>query len=328
MPAPGSAPLRALLAALHVRRVACKANTCGGVRARRQVVAGRVRRELAAGRVRARPARRPPIPVIFGVIPQPLSVWHGLVRALMYLLAPVAYPALRTLNTLLGADAPCVHVQEGAARSRCANAELSILNGALELGARSVVQLMTPMRDVVTLADDTVLDDGLTQYMYVPLECHTFLCTSRAPRTSSWAAGEEGTVHTSVSRRSRSPRRSRASAASRHSTTCALFTPPPAVCRCAKRGAHISSSSAARRRGPAARSEWLRSKMSSRVACEASVCSGLRACEASACGGWWHACEAAGCGESRACEASTCGRALAAGCVQGEANRLRIFEMV
>ncbi|KAJ7200343.1 hypothetical protein GGX14DRAFT_699657 [Mycena pura] len=107
------------------------------------------------------------------VIPQPLSVWHGLVCALMYLLAPVAYPTLRALDTLLGADAPCVHVQEGAARSRCANTELSILNGALELGAKSVVQLMTPMRDVVTLADDTVLDDGLTQYMYVPLECHS-----------------------------------------------------------------------------------------------------------------------------------------------------------
>ena len=43
---------------------------------------------------------------------QALSVRHGLaigplVRALMYLLAPVAYPAARALDTLLGADAPC-----------------------------------------------------------------------------------------------------------------------------------------------------------------------------------------------------------------------------
>ncbi|KAJ7199973.1 hypothetical protein GGX14DRAFT_660978 [Mycena pura] len=147
----------------------------------------------------------------------------------MYLLAPVAYPALR---------------------SRCANAELSILNGALELGAKSVVQLMTPMRDVVTLADDTVLNDGLTQYMLLvkkpSISCFQtldHLCEQR----------QTGRVHLLLI--SCTPERP--------GGTLRVVTLEADVIEGCVRGQHVQ-----------------------RVACEASVCGGLRACEANACGGW------------------------------------------
>ncbi|KAJ7190988.1 hypothetical protein GGX14DRAFT_381590 [Mycena pura] len=123
--------------------------------------------------------------VIFGcvLIPQAFSVRHGLaigaacaplVRALMYLLAPVAYPAACVLDALLGTDAACTYkkaqlksflqLHRTGAEPLCDD-EISILNGTLELGAKSVEQIMTPMRDVVTLAADAVLDDRLMEFI-------------------------------------------------------------------------------------------------------------------------------------------------------------------
>ncbi|KAJ7199433.1 hypothetical protein GGX14DRAFT_525155 [Mycena pura] len=117
--------------------------------------------------------------VIFGIIPQALSVRYGLsigaacapiVLGLMYLLAPIAYPIARLLDYLLGADGPHMYRKAqlksflelhrtGAEPLR--DEELSILQGVLELGTKSVEQLMTPMKDVMTLAADAILDDRL-----------------------------------------------------------------------------------------------------------------------------------------------------------------------
>ncbi|KAF7331375.1 hypothetical protein MKEN_00015300 [Mycena kentingensis (nom. inval.)] len=117
--------------------------------------------------------------VIFGeVIPQALSVRYGLaigaafapiVLALMYIFAPIAYPIARLLDLLLGADSE--HRYQKAQlksflqlhRATLANAELGILQGALELGEKTVEEIMTPMRDVMTLAADAVLDDRLME---------------------------------------------------------------------------------------------------------------------------------------------------------------------
>ncbi|KAJ7108333.1 hypothetical protein C8R44DRAFT_804026, partial [Mycena epipterygia] len=41
--------------------------------------------------------------------------------------------------------------------------EISMLNGVLELKAKSVEQIMTPMKDVMTLSADAVLDDKLVE---------------------------------------------------------------------------------------------------------------------------------------------------------------------
>ncbi|KAJ7048040.1 hypothetical protein C8F01DRAFT_1269285 [Mycena amicta] len=65
--------------------------------------------------------------VIFGVIPQSLSVRYGLT---------------------VGAACAPLHP-----------------NGALELGKKSVEQIMTPMKDVVTLDGDVILDDKLLEFI-------------------------------------------------------------------------------------------------------------------------------------------------------------------
>ncbi|KAJ7103972.1 hypothetical protein B0H15DRAFT_873317 [Mycena belliarum] len=119
--------------------------------------------------------------VIFGIIPQALSVRYGLaigafctpfVLALMYLFAPIAYPIARLLDWVLGADKGHTYKKAelksflqfhrvGAEPLR--DDEISILNGVLELNGKSVERIMTPMEDVVTLAADAVLDDKLVE---------------------------------------------------------------------------------------------------------------------------------------------------------------------
>ncbi|KAF7329991.1 hypothetical protein MKEN_00265400 [Mycena kentingensis (nom. inval.)] len=120
--------------------------------------------------------------VIFGrVIPQSLCVKYGLgigaacaplVLGMMYLLAPIAYPIARLLDWALGADEGCTYQKPQLKsflklhhRTALCDDEISILNGALELGTKNVSHIMTPMRDVVTLAADAVLDDKLLEFI-------------------------------------------------------------------------------------------------------------------------------------------------------------------
>nr|GAT58086.1 predicted protein [Mycena chlorophos] len=121
--------------------------------------------------------------VIFGVIPQALSVRYGLrigaacaplVLTMMYLLAPVAYPMARLLDWVLGAEGAYTYKKtqlksflqlHRTGEDPLCDDEISILNGTLELGKKSVEQIMTPMRDVVTLAADAILDDKLLDFI-------------------------------------------------------------------------------------------------------------------------------------------------------------------
>ncbi|KAK0483032.1 DUF21-domain-containing protein [Armillaria luteobubalina] len=114
--------------------------------------------------------------VIFGIIPQSLSVRYGLsigaactplVLALMYIFAPVAYPIAKLLDYVLGANE--VHTYRKAelksflefhrtGEEPLRDDEISILSGVLELNSKNVEELMTRMEDVVTLSKDTILD--------------------------------------------------------------------------------------------------------------------------------------------------------------------------
>ncbi|KAH7906898.1 hypothetical protein BJ138DRAFT_566920 [Hygrophoropsis aurantiaca] len=114
--------------------------------------------------------------VIFGIIPQAVSVRYGLaigarcapfVLGMMYLFAPIAYPIAKLLDRVLGANE--AHTYKKAelksflqfhrtGEEPLRDDEISILNGVLELNTKNVETIMTPMRDVVTLSSDTILD--------------------------------------------------------------------------------------------------------------------------------------------------------------------------
>ncbi|KAF5357567.1 hypothetical protein D9757_013015 [Collybiopsis confluens] len=85
----------------------------------------------------------------------------------MYLLSPVAYPIAKLLDRVLGAND--THTYKKAelksflqfhrtGEEPLRDDEISILNGVLELNTKSVESIMTPMKDVVKLSADTVLD--------------------------------------------------------------------------------------------------------------------------------------------------------------------------
>ncbi|KAF9221277.1 DUF21-domain-containing protein [Gyrodon lividus] len=115
--------------------------------------------------------------VIFGeIIPQAVSVRYGLaigakcapfVLGLMYLFAPIAYPIAKLLDHVLGVNE--AHTYKKAelksflqfhrtGEEPLRDDEISILNGVLELNTKNVETIMTPIRDVVTLCADTILD--------------------------------------------------------------------------------------------------------------------------------------------------------------------------
>ncbi|KAJ3508546.1 hypothetical protein NLJ89_g5693 [Agrocybe chaxingu] len=119
--------------------------------------------------------------VIFGIIPQAISVRYGLfvgatcaplVMVLMYLFAPIAYPIAKLLDLVLGADQ--YHMYKKAelksflqlhqvGEEPLRNDEIAILNGVLELNTKNVEMIMTPLRDVVILSADDILDyDAVT----------------------------------------------------------------------------------------------------------------------------------------------------------------------
>lgn len=133
------------------------------------------------------PLHRPPFghtdrpPVIFGeVIPQSICVRYGLpigaylsplVLVLMYILSPVAWPTAKLLDWLLGEDhgttykkaglktLVTLHKSLGAAGEQLNSDEVTIISAVLDLKAKPVGSIMTPIKDVFTMSSDTVLDE-------------------------------------------------------------------------------------------------------------------------------------------------------------------------
>ncbi|KAK4242824.1 hypothetical protein C8A03DRAFT_29062 [Achaetomium macrosporum] len=119
--------------------------------------------------------------VIFGeVLPQSVCVRYGLqiggymskpVLAMMYLLAPIAWPTAKLLDWLLGEDHGTVykksglktlvtlHKSLGEVSQRLTQDEVTIISAVLDLKDKSVADVMTPMDDVFVMSEDTVLDE-------------------------------------------------------------------------------------------------------------------------------------------------------------------------
>ncbi|KAH7021021.1 uncharacterized protein B0I36DRAFT_333624 [Microdochium trichocladiopsis] len=119
--------------------------------------------------------------VIFGeVLPQSVCVRYGLqiggyaskpVLALMYLMSPIAWPIAKLLDWLLGEDHGTVykksglktlvtlHKSLGEIDERLNQDEVTIISAVLDLKRKAVEDVMTPMDDVYTMSEDTVLDE-------------------------------------------------------------------------------------------------------------------------------------------------------------------------
>ncbi|KZP05575.1 hypothetical protein FIBSPDRAFT_714543, partial [Athelia psychrophila] len=98
------------------------------------------------------------------------------VLALMYLLAPVAWPIAALLDRVLGAESAYSHTYKKAelksflqfhrtSEEPLRDDEISILNGVLELNTKKVMDIMTPIGDAVTLSSDTILDHPTIDFM-------------------------------------------------------------------------------------------------------------------------------------------------------------------
>lgn len=95
-----------------------------------------------------------------------------LVLILMYILAPVAWPTAKLLDYLLGEDhgttykkaglktLVTLHKSLGAAGEQLNQDEVTIISAVLDLKAKPVGNIMTPMADVFTMSADTVLDEA------------------------------------------------------------------------------------------------------------------------------------------------------------------------
>ncbi|RDW90046.1 uncharacterized protein DSM5745_01821 [Aspergillus mulundensis] len=120
--------------------------------------------------------------VIFGeVIPQSVCVRYGLpigaylspvVLVLMYLFAPAAWPTAKLLDYLLGENHGTVYKKAGLKTlvtlhkslgsqpaERLNEDEVTIITAVLDLKAKPVKSIMTPMEHVFTVASDAVLDE-------------------------------------------------------------------------------------------------------------------------------------------------------------------------
>ena len=94
-----------------------------------------------------------------------------LVLILMYILAPVAWPTAKLLDRLLGEDhgttykkaglktLVTLHKSLGAAGEQLNQDEVTIISAVLDLKAKPVGNIMTPMDNVFTMSADTVLDE-------------------------------------------------------------------------------------------------------------------------------------------------------------------------
>ncbi|KAE8857788.1 hypothetical protein PTNB73_09036 [Pyrenophora teres f. teres] len=121
--------------------------------------------------------------VIFGeVVPQSICVRYGLpigaamapiVLGLMYIMGIVAWPTAKLLDYLLGEDHGTVykkgglktlvslHQSLGLEHERLNEDEVTIITAVLDLKAKAVGNIMTPMKDVFTMSSDTVLDEKM-----------------------------------------------------------------------------------------------------------------------------------------------------------------------
>ncbi|KAG0703441.1 hypothetical protein DFH29DRAFT_916381 [Suillus ampliporus] len=89
------------------------------------------------------------------------------VLGLMYLFAPVAYPIAKLLDYVLGQNEGHTYKKaelksflqfHRTGEEPLRDDEISILNGVLELNTKNVETIMTPIKDVVTLSSDAILD--------------------------------------------------------------------------------------------------------------------------------------------------------------------------
>ena len=88
----------------------------------------------------------------------------------MYIFSPIAFPIAKLLDLVLGANDQNTYKKaelksflqfHRTGEEPLRDDEISILNGVLELNAKSVDAIMTPMKDVVTIAADMILDHAL-----------------------------------------------------------------------------------------------------------------------------------------------------------------------
>ncbi|KAJ2006182.1 hypothetical protein GGI04_001968 [Coemansia thaxteri] len=119
--------------------------------------------------------------VLFGeIIPQSLCARYGLaigaffapaVRILQYVLAPIGYPIAMLLDCALGAEHAVTYQRaalkelvslSGAAHGGSLTAdEVTVIQGALQLGEKLVSNVMTDLRSVYMLSIDARLDRGV-----------------------------------------------------------------------------------------------------------------------------------------------------------------------
>ncbi|KAF1976882.1 DUF21-domain-containing protein [Bimuria novae-zelandiae CBS 107.79] len=124
--------------------------------------------------------------VIFGeVVPQSICVRYGLpigawmapvVLVLMYIMAIVAWPTAKLLDYLLGEDHGTTYKKAGlktlvtlhktlgtSPEERLNEDEVTIISAVLDLKAKPVGNIMTPMDDVFTMSSDTILDENMME---------------------------------------------------------------------------------------------------------------------------------------------------------------------
>ncbi|KAL1801336.1 hypothetical protein ACET3X_001678 [Alternaria dauci] len=137
--------------------------------------------------------------VIFGeVVPQSICVRYGLpigaamapiVLGLMYIMGIIAWPTAKLLDYLLGEDHGTVykkgglktlvslHQSLGLEHERLNEDEVTIITAVLDLKAKAVGNIMTPMKDVFTMSSDTILDekmmDNILSAGYSRIPIHT-----------------------------------------------------------------------------------------------------------------------------------------------------------
>jgi metal transporter CNNM len=97
-----------------------------------------------------------------------------LVLGLMWIMSPVAWPTAKLLDYLLGEDHGTTYKKAGLktlvtlhktlgqnADERLNQDEVTIITAVLDLKAKSVGSIMTPMKDVFTMSTETVLDEPM-----------------------------------------------------------------------------------------------------------------------------------------------------------------------
>ena len=100
-----------------------------------------------------------------------------LVLILMYILSPVAWPTAKLLDWLLGEDhgttykkaglktLVTLHKSLGADGEQLNSDEVTIISAVLDLKAKPVGNIMTPIEDTFTLSADTVLNEKTMEYI-------------------------------------------------------------------------------------------------------------------------------------------------------------------